>query len=468
MQNHVRDPSVSRPASGAGGTVPLCVDLDGTLLKSDMLMETLAGVLRRHPLLALAVPFWLLRGRAALKSELARRAEIDVTHLPYDRELLKELQRQRSEGRRIYLATASDELVARKIADHLGIFDGVIASDGRNNVKGEAKARVLVERFGEKGFDYAGEDRHDVPVWKRAREPLVVKRESRPLRALLRGIRAYQWAKNVLVFVPLATAHRLDMESFVLALLAFAAFSLVASSVYLVNDLVDLQDDRRHPVKRERPIAAGDLGIDTAILLVPVLLAGAVAITLLLPWEFGLLLGVYVAVNVAYSLALKRVALLDVFILAALYTLRILAGAAAISVPVSHWLLAFSLFAFLSLALIKRFVEVSNVAARDETRVGGRGYLAGDGALLAMLGTASGYLSVLVFALYITSPQVVTLYRRPELLWFAVPLLLYWMSRIWFLAHRGQVTEDPLLFSLGDPASHVTGALIVLAMMAAT
>ena len=469
--------------------VPLAVDLDGTLVRSDMLMESLASALRRAPWLVLALPFWLMGGRARLKSEAARRADLDLTLLPYDENVLAQLRRARNAGRTLVLATAADESIARRIADHLGIFATVIASDGIVNLKRETKARALVERYGEAGFDYVGEDRHDLPVWKHAREAYVVgssavittglanlgkpihsiERTSRPVRALVKGVRAYQWAKNLLVFVPLLTAHvYLHPPSLAAAALAFVAFSLVASAVYLANDLVDLQDDRRHPTKRARPLASGELPIAAALLLLPVLLVAAAATAALLPWAFGALLVVYVATNLAYSWRLKRAALVDVFVLAGLYTLRILAGAAAIEVPVSHWLLAFSLFAFLSLALAKRYVEVANVASRDEERVGGRGYLAGDGALLGMLGTASGYLSVLVFALYITSPQVVMLYRSPAILWFAVPLLLYWVSRVWLLAHRGALHEDPLLFALHDPPSYATGALILALMVAAT
>ena len=479
------------PAPVAGGApgVPLAVDLDGTLVKSDMLMESLAAVVKRSPWLVLALPIWLARGRSRLKSELAQRADIDVSLLPYDDNVLKELARARSAGRTLVLATAADERIARRIADHLGIFDAVIASDGDTNLKGEAKATALVARYREAGFDYVGEDRHDLPIWEHAREAYVVgsnaaitsrlrrlgksvhsiERASPHGRAIVKGMRVYQWAKNLLVFVPLLTAHvYLDPPSLAAAVLAFVAFSLVASAVYLANDLVDLEDDRRHPTKRARPIASGELAIGAALGLVPVLLLAAAAVALLLPWEFAALLLVYIAANLAYTLALKRAALVDVFVLAGLYTLRILAGAAAIEVPVSHWLLAFSLFAFLSLALAKRYVEIASVASRDEVRVGGRGYLASDGVLLGMLGTASGYLSVLVFALYITSPQVVMLYRSPALLWFAVPMLLYWISRLWFLARRGEVHEDPLLFALRDAASYATGALILALMIAAT
>jgi len=468
--------------------VPLAVDLDGTLVRSDLLMESLAAALKRNPFALLALPLWLARGRAALKSELAKRSDVDASLLPYDPAVLRELRRQRAEGRWLILATAADSALAQRVADHLGLFDDVIASDGAKNMKREAKAKALTERFGEGGFDYMGEDRHDVPVWRHAREAYVVggdalAAEARaagkpvhviardPARAasLLRALRAYQWAKNILLFVPLLTAHVLtDPDALLAAALAFVSFSLAASAVYLANDVADLQDDRRHPTKRARPLASGELHIGYALLLVPGLLAAAFAIAILLPPDFGLLLAMYLAVNLAYSLGLKRAPLLDVFVLAGLYTMRILAGAAAVDVPVSHWLLAFSLFAFLSLALAKRFVEVSNVASRDESRVGGRGYVAGDGDVLAMLGVACAGLSTLVFALYITSPAVVVLYSTPSILWLAVPVLLYWMSRVWFLAHRGELHEDPLLFALHDPASYATGVAVVAVVIAAT
>ncbi|QJR12377.1 hypothetical protein DSM104443_03463 [Usitatibacter rugosus] len=469
MQSQVRNPLGSAPALASADPVPLCVDLDGTLVKSDMLLESLVAALKRRPLLAFALPFWLARGRAALKHELAMRADaIDVAVLPYDEAVLQRLRDAREQGRTVVLATAADSTIAQRIADHLGLFQTVLASDGVKNLKREAKARELVARYGEKGFDYVGEDRHDVPIWNHAREAIDVKRKTNPVRAVRRGTRAYQWAKNLLVFVPLLTAHRWDAASISACSLAFVAFCLVASAVYLANDLADLQDDRRHPTKRTRAIASGELPIGAALLLLPLLVAGAALIAWRLPPAFGALLVTYIVANLAYSLVLKRVAILDVFVLAGLYTLRLLAGAAAIDVPVSPWLLAFSLFLFLSLALAKRYVEVDSVLARDEEKVGGRGYHAGDGPLVAMLGTASGYLAVLVFALYVTSPQVAALYKAPGVLGFAIPLLLYWISRVWLLAHRGALHEDPLLFALRDRASYIVGALVLVTMLAAT
>ena len=444
---------------------PLCVDLDGTLVKTDMLMETTARLLATRPWMALALPFWLARGRAHLKREIASRAPFDPALLPYDEKLLADLRAKRAAGRTLVLATAADSTVAQQIAQHLGLFDRTIASDGVRNLKGKAKAEALVAEYGQGNFDYVGNDRFDVPVWKAARKAIDV---GRGPSGWLRGLRMHQWAKNLLVFVPLLTAHRFEAQAFAHAAIAFAAFSLAASCIYLVNDLADLEADRRHPAKRGRALASGDMSIAAAALLAPALLAGAIALcAFLLPWQFGALLATYVVASVAYSLGIKRVVLLDVFVLAGLYLLRIYAGAAAVGVPVSQWLLAFSMFVFLSLALAKRHSEVAALPEGEASKVAGRGYTSSDGQLLAMLGISTGGISTVVFALYITSREVTTLYRHPEALWFIAPLLLYWIARIWLAALRERLREDPLLFTLRDAPSYLVVGAILVVMAAA-
>jgi 4-hydroxybenzoate polyprenyltransferase len=469
--------------------VPLCVDLDGTLVRTDMLFETLVAALRRNPLLAFAVPFWLLGGRANLKQHLARHASFDAAVLPYDEDLLALLRRERAAGRRILLATASDARIAEAIARHLGLFDEVVASDGRRNLKAATKAAHLAGRFGERGFDYIGNDAADVPVWSRARTAYLIaagaglarrvaaagaevrhleRRRGAPW-PLLRVLRMHQWAKNLLVFVPVLTAHRLDdAQSLDSALLAFIAFSLAASATYIFNDLADLEHDRRHPGKRRRALAAGELPVGIGAVLAPLLLLPALLIALALPRLFLLELGCYTAATVAYSLWLKRIVLVDVFTLAGLYTVRILAGAAAIGVPVSHWLLVFSVFMFLSLALAKRYTELSSLDPRAGIEAPGRGYRAVDRTPVGIFGAATGTISVLVFALYITSPEVRALYARPELLWVACPILLYWVTRVWLLAYRDALHEDPVIFALRDPVSLALGVATVATVLAAT
>jgi 4-hydroxybenzoate polyprenyltransferase len=469
--------------------VPLCVDLDGTLVRTDMLFETLAAALRRNPLVALALPFWLLRGRAHLKRRLAQRCAIDPSTLPYDESVLEMLRRERAAGRRLVLATATDEGVARGIARHLDLFDAVVASDGDRNLKGNAKARHLAEAYGERGFDYLGNDAADLPVWSRARTayvashgpafPARVAASGADMRhvvtrrgarwALLRALRPHQWTKNVLVFVPVLTAHRIhDEAALAAATVAFAAFCLAASATYLLNDLADLEHDRRHPDKRRRALAAGELPLWAAALLAPLLLAAAFMLALPLALPFLAELAGYAAATTAYSLWLKRIVLVDAFTLAGLYAVRILAGAAAIDVPVSHWLLVFSLFMFLSLALAKRHAELSGLARREIAEASGRGYRAGDRDLVGVIGAASGQISVLVFSLYITSPEVGVLYARPWLLWVACPIFLYWIARVWLLAYRDALQEDPLVFALRDPVSLALGAATVVTVIAAT
>jgi 4-hydroxybenzoate polyprenyltransferase len=482
--------SAAQAQAGTSALRPLCVDLDGTLLRTDTLQETLVGALRRAPWILLALPFWLLAGRAALKRQLAARARLDAALLPYDPAVLELVRTERAKGRRIVLATAADATLAEAIARHLGVFDEVIASDGVRNLKGEHKASALRERFGERGYDYVGDSHADHAPWcsasvayvcasegvgtaRRAREQgvHVVALERRPLMRwpLLRAMRTHQWVKNLLVFVPLVTAHRLHDEAAVRSsFLAFAAFSLAASGAYLLNDLADLEPDRQHPDKRRRALAAGDLPLWVAVLLAPLLVVLAFALSAQLGARFQLELACYVAATVGYSLWVKRLVLVDVLTLAGLYAVRILAGAAAIPVPVSHWLLVFSLFMFLSLALAKRHAELSALARRAATVAPGRGYRTGDRMLLGLMGVVCGQLSVLVFALYITSPEVRALYSRPALLWIACPILLYWVARVWLLAYRDELNEDPLVFALRDRASLALGVAILAVLVAAT
>ena len=483
-------PSAAPAQAGLAAPAPLCVDLDGTLLRTDSLHEALVSALRRAPWLLLALPFWLLRGRAPFKREIARRAAIDPALLPYDAGVLELIRAERAKGRRIVLATAADAQLAEAIASHLGLFDEVLASDGVSNLKGERKAAALRQRFGERGYDYVGDSRADDAAWCSAGVAYVCSRggpgparraEARGVRAvpivrrpllrfpLMRALRPHQWVKNLLVFVPLVTAHRIhDDMAMRASLLAFAAFSLAASGAYVLNDLADLDHDRRHPQKRARALAAGDLPLWAGALLAPLLLALAFALASPLQGRFVAELACYVVATMAYSMWLKRLVLVDVFTLAGLYAIRILAGAAAIPVPVSHWLLVFSLFMFLSPALVKRYAEFSGLARRDAAKAPGRGYATGDRTVVGLMGVVCGQLSVLVFALYITSPEIRVLYARPELLWVACPILLYWVARVWLLAYRDELHEDPLVFALRDPASLALGVATLAVLAAAT
>jgi 4-hydroxybenzoate polyprenyltransferase/phosphoserine phosphatase len=470
---------------------PLVVDLDGTLVRTDMLLETLVGALQRAPWLVFALPFWLVRGRAAVKRELALRSNVSVEALPYRAEVLDWLRGEQESGRRLVLATAADESIATRIAAHLGLFDEVVASDGRHNMKGNGKRSALVERFGERGFDYAGNEAADVNVWAAARCAFVVSDDPALLAAASRSaqqarrisvrpsgwggvgrmIRVHQWPKNLLVFVPVVMAHRVgEPQMLFAAFLAFLAFCFVASAVYLVNDVMDLEADRLHLTKRERPLAAGEVSIVFAIALVPMLLLAGAALAASVSAALLATLASYAIAGFLYSAYLKRIAVVDIFVIAGLYTIRIQGGAYAVDVPVSDWLFAFSMFFFLSLALAKRHAELKRLSESPAGRedVPGRGYRAADTLGMGILGTVSGYLSVVVLAFYITSREVTALYSHPGLLWGTAVLMLFWISRVWLLAQRGELGEDPLSFALRDPTSYAVGVFALLTLVAAT
>ena len=444
-----------------------------------MLHESALRLLRDDPLRTFHIPCWLSQGKAALKLRLAQRAGFNPESLPYDDVFLDWLRLQRTEGRRLILCTASDHSIATAIADYLGVFDEVMASDGAVNLAGPCKADALENRFGRSGFDYAGNSRADLAVWQRARRGVVVNATPTVLKqagdvceveqvfpappngwsAWRRVLRVHQWLKNLLVFVPLFASHQLGAPELWAALaLAFVAFSLCASSVYIVNDLLDLDSDRQHPRKRLRPFASGQVPAWKGVVLAPLLLSASVALAWHVSPAFMAWLLAYFVLTCAYSLALKRVALLDCLSLAALYTLRVIAGAAAADMVLSFWLLAFSGFLFLSLAFVKRYAELEVHALDGRDMAPGRGYFISDAPMVQALGIASGYASVLVFALYVNSDAVRALYRSPEIVWGGVPVMLFWVSWMWMQAHRGHMHDDPLLFALRDKTSVLAGA----------
>ena len=469
---------------------PLVVDLDGTLIRTDMLHESALTVLRTSPATTLLLPFWLLMGKATLKRRLAERTTFDAASLPYNLDLLAWLKGQRSKGRSLILCTASDQSIANSISTHLGLFDEVLGSDGTTNLAGSRKASALVARFGRGGFDYAGNSRSDLPVWGESRRAVVVNasaalekqasalcevEEVFPAQKLNIGtwrrmLRIHQWMKNLLLFVPILAAHQfMDPDSWLALIVAFFSFSLCASSVYIVNDLLDLESDRLHPRKRTRPFASGLVPAWLGVAITPLLLLSSVLLATYVGGTFMPWLLFYFALTCAYSWGLKRLTLVDCLTLAMLYTLRIVAGAAAAGLGMSFWLLAFSVFLFLSLAFIKRYAELQVQLLNNKLTAHGRGYYTTDAPLVQMLGVASGYASVMVLALYLNSDSVVKLYRIPEAVWGAVPVLLFWVSWMWMQAHRGEMHDDPLVFALKDKASLAAGiafaAVLALGMM---
>jgi 4-hydroxybenzoate polyprenyltransferase len=483
---------VSQPEVPAQTLLPLCVDLDGTLVKSDTLVDSLLVLLRTHPLQMLRLPFLVLKGKAAFKAFVTSSVTLDVVHLPYNRALLQYLQAEHARGRELYLATGADERLARRVADHLGIFTDVLGSDGATNLTGNKKLNSLRARLSagndSGAFDYIGNDTPDLPLLAQAAVPMVANptmglrtgmksrgihpvqtfdESNHPLQSLVKAARPHQWAKNLLIFLPVLLAHSLSPVKLLAGLGAFCCFSLTASSTYMFNDLLDIEADRRHPRKQFRPFASGDLsgltGFATAaILLIIGLIGGS-----FLGGEFFVWLLVYLATTVSYSWYLKRVALVDVLVLSGLYTLRMQAGSAATDTPISHWLAGLSIFLFFSLAVVKRFAELENLRMSGAPLKNGRGYLISDTEQLRAFGTASGYAAVVIFAIYISGRDVTALYRHPSTLWLIVPLILLWISRIWLLASRGELNEDPVVFALTDRLSLLIGVAVGVVAFAA-
>jgi len=471
--------------------LPLAVDMDGTLVRGDTLWESCVSLVVHKPWLAFMLPLWLGKGKAGFKQEVARHVTLNPAALSYHPDVLSYLQQQKQQGRELWLVTAADRSVAECVAAHHGeLFDGIIASDGVNNLSGAGKAEALEKRFGEKGFVYAANAEVDLPVWRRAAAAVVVEANKglleragqatrieqviasagNPglLRSIIRTIRLHQWLKNVLLFVPLLLSHswgRLDLGFIVL--LAFFAFCGTASAIYIINDLVDLEADRQHPQKRKRPLAAGNLPLYWGVILAPLLLLASFGLAIYIGSAFTYILLSYVVLTLAYSFGLKPIALLDVLTLTSLYTLRIIAGAMAINLSLSYWLLAFSMFIFLSLALSKRYSELHNLKQLDSGKRMARGYHTEDLPIILLFGTSSGYLSVLVTVLYINDLQASNLYSHPIWLWPVSMAVLYWISRIWLLAHRGELHEDPVLFAIHDPASYIVLLLAAASLIMA-
>ncbi|MFC4244282.1 UbiA family prenyltransferase [Gryllotalpicola reticulitermitis] len=465
------------------GAQVLCVDLDETLIRSDLLWEATVRFLAGNPLRVIAVIAMVLRGPARLKSWLAARVSLEAELLPYNQAVVALVTAARADGAHTVLATASPEPYARQVADALGIFDEVIATEGGVNLSGRAKAQALIERFGERGFTYAGNSQRDLNVWRHAGRAISVDasaavqsgiatmgiesenlRTPRPSwRVWLRQVRLHQSVKNALVFVPLlASLRERSWADAGESVLAFVAFTLLTSVVYIWNDLSDLDSDRAHATKRYRPLASGTIGIPQALVVCVLCGAGAFVTALFLNPLVAAILALYLVTTSCYSAFVKRIAVADVIVLAALYIIRVLAGCAALLIVPSVWLLLYCVFIFFSLALMKRCAELGR---RVDTARSGRGYLPKDRGVLTSLGITSGVASILVFGLYINSLAADRLYDAPVLLWLAVPVLLYWIARAWMLTDRGSMHDDPVVFALRDPASVITAG--VLAAIAA-
>jgi 4-hydroxybenzoate polyprenyltransferase len=468
--------------------LPLCVDLDGTLLKIDSLFEATVSTVLADWRTLFQLPFWLAQGRAHLKHKIAEQWSFNPAHLPYNEDLLAFLRNEHMRGRRIVLTTAADASIAQPIAGYLAVFDDVIASDGVNNLRGAAKAKALCARFGKGGFVYAGNDATDYPVWRDAAGAVVVaaspavkraalaqypvtsvlERPGGGLLAVVKALRPYQWVKNLLVFVPLFGAGNLsDVTAWQNTLAIMAAFCAMASAIYLLNDMGDLAADRAHPRKRNRPFASGRLPVLTGLTMVPLLASIAVVLGL---WSGALLsLLVYAGLSLAYTLRLKEMPLVDVFVLAGLYSIRMYGGSEASGYGLSMWLLGFSAFLFLSLALVKRVSELARLRSSSHKKTDRRGYLVEDLPTLQMFGISTTFASSVVLSLYVQSATASSLYQTPELLIGLIPLFMFWQCRLWLSTARGYMHDDPIVYAARDWVSWcvfaATGVLVLAAKL---
>jgi 4-hydroxybenzoate polyprenyltransferase len=474
-------------------SVPLCVDLDGTLLRSNSLYEAVAALARQNPLWLLLVPVWLLRGQAYLWCQVANRVRLNPQSLPYRHELIAWLSKHRGE-REIVLVTGASQRVAEEIALHLGLFDKVFGTSDSVHLTGPNKQRALIACFGERGFDYVGDSSADLSVWRSARRSFCVTKASgisrqisrenlevealnfdtvprSPVKIAAKLMRIHQWLKNALVLVPIVTSHRITLDGLTKSALTVAAFCCCASATYIINDLLDLEADRRHPTKRNRPIAAGVVSIPAAFSVSAILLLAAIGISLLLPLAAAVVVALYFAITLAYSGWIKKLVLADVFVLAGLYTLRVFGGGAATGIVVSAWTLAFFMFLFLSLALLKRYTEMARLpdTADETTNLHGRGYRRGDVDFVSQCGIGCALVSVLVFALYINSPEVHAVYKHPQVLWLMDPLLAYGVLSMWLAGYRGIMHDDPVIYAAKDWFTYALGAagavVVVLASL---
>ena len=470
--------------------IALFVDLDGTLVATDTLLESVVLLLKAYPLKIFSLIIWSFRGKAFFKDRVSKYKIPQADLLPYREEVLDYIKKEKGKGRKVYLLTAANQKIADKVANHLGCFAGVFGSNNKINLSGEQKLKTIYRIIGDTQFDYIGNSKADLPIWGKSNNIMLVNpktviknkfkqndsvklistnRNKTKIKTLIEGIRVHQWAKNSLLFLPVIMAHQFTNVNMLVAVLwAFTSFSFCASAVYILNDLLDIETDRKHPIKKNRPLASGLMSIETAAALIFLFLLISVFIAIkMLSTAFLIILIVYMISTTAYSIILKQIMLIDVIVLGGLYTLRITAGSIASSVDVSSWLLVFSMFFFLSLAFMKRYADLILMKQNNNEEIAGRGYHVDDLDLVQKSGITSGFVAMLVLALYINSEHVIELYKSPILIWFMIPVLFYWLMRMWMVTNRGEMTGDPINYAIRDRTTYVAMIIIGIVMLLA-
>lgn len=469
--------------------IPLCVDLDGTLLKSDLLYESIAYLLKKNIFYFFLIPFWFFKGRYFIKYKLHSYLSPNIKSMTYNNDIINFIKKEKTKGRKIILVTATVQSLAEKVAEHLMLFDEVIGSKDNVNLVGSNKGDYLLSLYGKGGFDYIGDSVKDLFVWKYCRLAHVVTKNSfftesvaktaeighvfddrtNNFKVFLRQIRIHQWIKNLILFLPPLLAHKIDLQLFLQGLAGFIAFSLTSSGIYIINDIADLESDRNHTVKRHRPIASGEFKLTTSFKIIPLfILSGLLISYFTLGDNFTLILLTYTFITILYSFKLKKIFVFDIITLSLLYSIRLIAGGIATSTEISQWLFGFSMFIFLSLGAMKRYTELKGLIEENKTKTRGRDYYTEDIPLINIIGISAGMISTLIFILYIDNPEVIKLYNNPFYLYLITPVVLYWILRMWFIAHRGSMNEDPVVFALKDKTSYYTALAILLIALGAT
>lgn len=463
-------------------------DLDDTLVRTDLLFESILKLIRTKPWLVLKLPGWFLKGKAHAKACIFEHIKIDPALLPYREDVLRHVKARRQEGATTILVSASNHTLITSIAEHCQCFDAAAGSTDHLNLKGKAKLAWIEEKY-PGPFEYIGDAKADLPIWQRSAHAVLVNPsrsivsnvsrfscskeiiQDAPdiLRLIIKQIRVNQWIKNLLIAVPIIAAHKLgDVDLTLKCLIGIASFSFIASMVYVMNDMLDVENDRKHPTKKERPFASGRLPLKAGFLLAPMLFMASTALGVYLGWEFLGIILAYFITNIVYSIRLKEAVMLDVVTLASFYTMRLLAGSAATDIPISHWLLNFSTFFFLGLAMVKRYTELLRIVGKNQNSLHGRGYMGEDKIPVLIMGVCSSLLSILIMALFFSSDDVRVLYRTPSILWMITPILLFWTGRVWLLTHRGQMNDDPVVFAVKDRISLACGIYFALVVIYAT
>jgi len=470
---------------------PLFVDMDGTLVSTDTLWESCLLFLKRHPLRLWKIFIWLFHGKAYFKEQIALNVSLNAELLPYKDEVVKYISHAKAKSRDVYLITAANQRIASSVSKKIKIFTSAIGSDSKMNLKGKNKLEAIRNIIGTNKFDYIGDSKVDIPIWNEAHTAIIGSNKDKLANMLkkdkdkivilptcrtnffkkwIKALRLHQWSKNGLLFLALFMSHRIiEINLLKQTVIAFFSFSLSASAVYILNDLFDLETDRKHPSKKNRPFAAGHLSIANGVLAIPILIIISFVLAIgFLPIAFAIILIIYLFTTTSYSLYLKEQLFLDVVILGALYTLRVIAGGLAVGIEVSTWLLGFSMFFFLSLAFMKRYADLLLMKNNKQRELFGRGYSVIDLDIVQKLGISSGFISLLILALYIKGDQVMILYTLPELIWLTIPILLYWLMRMWFVTHKGKMTDDPIIFAIKDKSSYVMFLMIIIILFVAT